>query len=185
MPHPRLPIASHLTSDEIARRYRECRDGLVKTHWQVLWLMTRPGNPLSPAAAAEHVGMSATWVRSLLKRYNRHGPDGLLDRRKATNGAKPKLTAEQRAELLAAVGGVPPDGGLWSGPKVAAWVADRFGIRVCKQTGWLWLRQLGMTRQVPRPVNPGAATEDQQRAWKRCHGSVGSRAAPSAGRAVP
>lgn len=118
----------------------------------------------------------------MLKRWNAEGPAGLADRRKAANGGKSKLGPEQRAELLTATGQPPPDGGLWTGPKVAAYARARWGISVCKQTGWEWLRGLGLTPQVPRPKNPRAATPEEQRAWKRRHGSVDCRAAPAAPR---
>jgi transposase len=182
MAAPRLPIAPHLAHDEIARRYRACRAGREKTHWQALWLLTRPNSPPSPAQVAAAVGLSAGWVRALVKRWNADGPAGLADHRAAVNGGKPKLTPGQRAELLDALGQPPPDGGLWTGPKVAAYARARWGVSVCKQTGWEWLRGLGLTPQVPRPRNPKAATPEQQRAWKRRHGPVGSRAAPGAPR---
>lgn len=57
--------------------------------------------------------------RAILKRYNTRGPDALRDGRR-DNGTDPLLSAEQRAELFAALEAEPPDGGLWSGPKVAA-----------------------------------------------------------------
>src|SRR5262249_46902041 len=60
----------------------------------------------------------------------------------------------RRAELLAALGKRPPDGGGWTGPKVARYVHDRWGVRVCPQTGWGWLRGVGFTLQVPRPAHP-------------------------------
>ena len=41
----------------------------------------------------EALGLSAGWVRSLIKRWNAEGPDGLVDRRKRTNGGREKLTA--------------------------------------------------------------------------------------------
>ncbi len=178
MPRPRLPIAPHLAPEEIARRYRTCRSGLEKTHWQVLWLLTRPDAPLSPARAAERVGLTAGWARSLLKRWNAEGPGGLADRRVVKNGGKPKLTAEQRAELFTALQGPPPDGGLWTGPKVALLVRDRWGVAIAKQTGWGWLRGLGFTLQVPRPRNPGGATDAEQAEWKRRPGSTHGRASP-------
>src|SRR4051812_22684986 len=59
MANARLPIVLHLTPEEIARRYRACRDGVEKTHWQVLWLLTRPGQPLSPAQAPPQASRSA------------------------------------------------------------------------------------------------------------------------------
>ena len=182
MARTRLPIVPHLTPEHIYRRYRACRTGVEKTHWQLLWLLTRPERPLAPAQAAAQIGLTAVWARAILKRWNADGPAGLADRRAGTNGGRSKLTTDQQIDLWAALQQPPPDGGLWTGPKVAAYALTRWGVAVCKQTGWEWLRRLGFTPQVPRPKNPGAATEDQQRAWKRCHGPVGRRAPPPASR---
>lgn len=169
MARARLPIVPHLPHEEIARRYRSCRLGLEKTHWQVLWLLTRPDDPLTPAQAAAHVGLTPSWVRTLLKRWNAEGPDGLADRRAQTNGGQSKLTPEQQAELFAALQASPPDGGLWTGPKVAAFLRDRWGVVVRVQTGWNWLRRLGFTLQVPRPRHPKALSPAEQQVWKRHH----------------
>ena len=73
MANARLPIVLHLLPEEIARRYRACRTGVEKTHWQVLWLLTRPDQPLSPAQAAQQVGLTPVWCRALLKRWNAEG----------------------------------------------------------------------------------------------------------------
>src|SRR4051794_15747555 len=88
MAHSRLPDVLHLPPEEIARRYRSGRSGVEKTHWQVLWLLTRPDQPLSPAQAAQLVGLSAVWARELLKRWNAQGRDGLVDRRVKANGGQ-------------------------------------------------------------------------------------------------
>jgi transposase len=180
MARPRLPIAPHLAHDEITRRYRACRSGVEKTHWQALWLLTRPHDPPSPAEAAAQLGFSAGWVRALIKRWNAEGPGGLADRRRAANGGKPKLSTDQQIDLWAALQQPPPDGGLWTGPKVVAYVRDRWGVVVCKQTGWEWLRGLGFSLQVPRPSHPGAATPAARRAWKRRLGRPAGRAAAGA-----
>jgi transposase len=182
MANARLPIVPHLLPEEIARRYRACRSGVEKTHWQVLWLLTRPGQPLSPAQAARQVGLSPVWARTLLKRWNDQGPAGLADRRVATNGGQSKLTAEQHIDLWAALRKSPPDGGLWTGPKVAAYVLGRWGVHVRKQTGWKWLCGLGFSLQVPRPSHPEAAAPAARRAWKRRPGRPDGRAAPPAPR---
>ena len=182
MSRPQLPIAPHLSPEEIARRYRACRTGVEKTHWQVLWLLTRSQPAPSPAEVAPLVGLTAGWVRALVRRWNEKGPDALADRRKVTNRRKDKLSAEQKAELYAALQGPPPDGGLWTGPKVAGYVRDRWGVAVGKPTGWRWLRGLGFSPQVPRPSNPKAAGAAERQAWKRGHGAVDCRAAPAAPR---
>jgi transposase len=182
MARQRLPIVSHLPAEQIAQRYRCCRTGVEKAHWQILWLLTRPDRPLSPAQVAEQVGLTPSWVRTILKRWNAEGPDGLTDRRVATNGGQSKLTTEQQIDLWDALQHAPPDGGLWTGPKVAAYVRDRWGVVVCKQTGWEWLHGLGFSLQVPRPSHPEAATPAERRAWKRRLGGPARRTAPAASR---
>jgi transposase len=182
MARPRLPIVPHLSPDEITRHYRACRGGVEKNHWQILWLLTRSDDPPTPAAVAAQVGLTAAWARTVLKRWNAEGPAGLADRRATANGGQPKLSAEQQAALFEALQGRPDDGGLWTGPKVAAYVRDRWGVTVCVETGWRWLIRLGLSLQVPRPRNPGAATADEQRRWKRRPGGADGRAAPRASR---
>jgi transposase len=177
MARHRLPIAPHLSHDEVARRYRTCRTGVEKTHWQILWLLTRDPTPPTPAEVAPQVGLTPAWVRAVLKRWNAQGPAGLADRRSAGNGGRPKLSEEQQAALFEALQGRPSDGGLWTGPKVAAYVRDRWGVAVRAETGWRWLTGLGLSLQVPRPRNPGAATTDEQRRWKRRLGRADGRAA--------
>src|SRR5262245_214146 len=93
MARPRLPIVLHLSPDEIARLYRTCRTGVEKTHWQILWFLTRTAEPPTPAQVASQVGLTPAWVRTVLKRWNAQGPEGLADRRPLTNGGQSKLTA--------------------------------------------------------------------------------------------
>ena len=178
MARARLPIAPHLSPEEIARRYRTCRGGVEKTHWQIVWLLTRSQAPPTPAEVAARVGLTPAWARTVLKRWNAEGPDGLADRRAATNGGQAKLSADQQAALFEALQGRPDDGGLWTGSKVAAYARDRWGVAVRAETGWRWLRRLGLSLQVPRPRNPKAATADDQRRWKRRPGRADGRPAP-------
>jgi transposase len=156
----RLPVVEHLSHEEIDRRYRSCADAAEKTRWHVLWLVTRPEQALSATAAAKLVGFTPAWGRAIPKRYNARGRDGRRD-----NGSGPLLSPDQRTELFTALRAEPPDGGLWSGPKVAAFVKDRFGAEVWPQTGWQWLKDLGFRLVVPRPRHPKAASAAEQREW--------------------
>jgi transposase len=162
----RLPVEPHLTADQAHANYRACRHPTEKVRWHALWLLLRADPPRAPAEVAEVVGLSAVTVRDVLRRWNERGPGGLADRRKG-NGAKPRLTAGQRAELFTALKRRHPDGGLWTGPKVAGFVRDRWGVEVCPQTGWQWLRDLGFTLQVPRPSHPRAAGPAARARWKK------------------
>src|SRR5215207_8361709 len=79
--------------------------------------------------------------------------------------------------LLAALAGrlkMPPaDGGVWSGPKVAAWMARQLGLAtVHPQRGWEALKRIEWSIQAPRPRHPRAATPEEQAA---CKGGSGRR----------
>ena len=74
-----------------------------------------------------------------------------------------RLGGEQRAALTAP----PGDGGLWTGPKVAAWMAARLGRKVWPQRGWDYLRRLGHSPQVPRPRHAKAASPEEQAEYKK------------------
>jgi transposase len=157
-------VVMHLPAEEIGRRYRDCKDAWEKSSPQAVWLLSRPERPLGVGQVAEVLGLSKPWVGKVLRRWNAHGPQGLLDRRQA-NGPRGLLSEEQQAALYEALQGSPDDGGLWTAPKLARYVADRWGVEVCPQTAWRWLRRLGFRLLVPRPANPGAATDLQRRRW--------------------
>jgi transposase len=161
-----LDVLPHLTPNQIDKRFRRCRNLREKAHWQVLWLLTRPGTKRSAHAVSKLVGLSPAWAAEMVKRWNAFGPAGLRDGR-SENGGRPLLSARQQTHLIAALKDRAPDGGLWSGPKVAAYVKERWGFRINPATGWKWLRRLGFTLQVPRPQHPKAASVEERRRWKK------------------
>ena len=159
----RLTVTAHLPADQVGDRYRHCPDAQEKTRWHLVWLLLQDPT-LTCQRAGPLVGLSDTHARTVLKRWNAGGPDALVDGRKG-NRSEGKLTPAQQAEAFAALKGEPPDGGLWSGPKLARYARDRWGVRVCPQTGWRWLKKLGFRLVVPRPRHPKAASADEQRRW--------------------
>ena len=74
------------------------------------------------------------------------------------------LDEEGQAELREALlKGSPPGGGMWSGPKVALWIAKRNGSeKVHVQRGFEYLRKVGMSPQVPRPSNARAEPSERE-----------------------
>jgi transposase len=166
----RLPVIRHLTADRAEAEYRACRHPIEKTRWHAIGLLLRTDEPRTPAQVADLVGLSVITTRDVLKRWNERGPDGLADGRK-NNGSESKLDADQRAQLPAALKKRPPDGGLWSGPKVAMFVRAKWNVEICPQTGWKWLVDLGFTLQVPRPRHPRAADPAAQKRWKKTSGN--------------
>ncbi len=69
----------------------------------------------------------------------------------------------------------PRDGGLWTGPKVAAWMGARLGQKVWPQRGWDYLRRLEHSLQVPRPRHAEAASAEEQALYKKAR-RAGERA---------
>jgi transposase len=158
---------------KLRHRYTSCRHPVEKPWWHALWLLARTDVPRTPAEVADVVGLSAVTVRHVLHRWNDRGPGGVADRR-AGNGAAPKLTTRRRDALYAALRKRPPDGGVWTGPKVARYVKARWGVAVCPETGWRWLVALGFRLRVPRPAHPKAADAPTRRRWKKtCGGGSG------------
>ena len=164
----RLPVVRHLRTEGAEARYRACKHPIEKTRWHAIWLLLRTDPVRTPAQVADLVGLSVITTRDVLKRWNEHGPEGLTDRR-TNNGSDSKLDADQRAQLLAALKKRPPDGGLWSGPKVVRYVRTKWNVEICPQTGWKWLVDLGFTLQVPRPNHPQAADSPTRKRWKKTH----------------
>jgi transposase len=166
MARPPLPFVRHRAVKQISAKYRACRHPGEKVRWHAIWLLARTDTPRVSSEVADIVGLSAVTVREILHRWNHHGPAGLRDRRHA-NGAKPKLTHRQREAVRAALRRRPPDGGIWTAPKLARYVRHRWAISVCAETAWRWLRDLGLSPQVPRPRHPQAADRPTRTRWKK------------------
>ena len=161
----RLTLAEHLPVVDLEQRYRQATDPVARSQWQILWLLAR-GLPTEEVARV--TGYSLPWIRTLAHRYNATGPAGVADRRHANPGAAPLLSAAHQEDLRAALRAAAAGEGLWSGPQVAAWMADRLGHPVPPQRGWVWLRRLGFTPKVPRPRHAQADREAQIAFKKTC-----------------
>jgi hypothetical protein len=99
-------------------------------------------------------GYSVPWIRTIIQRYNTAGPAALGDLRRANPGGRFLLSVAQQAALQHTLDTAPPpDGGLWSGPQVAAWILAQTGRQVPPQRGWEYLKRLGFegTRAAPAP----------------------------------
>ena len=122
---------------------------------------------------ARHKPHGAPWhllfrngVRKLLKRYNALGPTSVPDQSpQRPKGPPPMLNEDQQQELQRALAERPADGGIWTGPKVATWIAARtHREHIHPQLGWVYLRKLGQTPKTPRPQHAHDATLKEQMA---------------------
>jgi transposase len=148
-----------LSIDELERRYRAAREPHERSWWQILWLLAR--GQLAKDIA-ESTGYSRYWIGQIAKRYNAEGADGMRNRQYThSHRAQPLLSAEQLAELAAAVRGPAPDRDEWVGRTVAEWMSQRLGRPVRAQVGWVYLVKLEGKRRKPRPRHVQADPEAQ------------------------
>ena len=151
-------VVPHLSVAEVEHHYRAASDSRESRHWHVILLMMRG---FGVAKTAQITTLSCPWVRTLVRRYNQDGPSGLGDRRRNNPGAATPLTPKVIEDLHQAMAEPPPDGGLWSGPKAAAWFSKRLGEPVDAKKAWRWLREQGYVLRRPRPRHAKSSKEDQ------------------------
>ena len=158
-------IVEHLPVAELEARYRAARGVTEARHYQAIWLLAQGRTFLG---VAEELAFVPRWVERLAARYNAFGPEALGDRRRRNGRTASLLTPEVLSALAKRLKEPPEDGGLWSGPKVAAWMARHLGlVSVHPQRGWEALKRLEWSAQAPRPRHPRSATPGQREALKK------------------
>src|ERR687896_1817963 len=172
-------IVGHLPIQALEARYRAARDATEARHTQAIWLLAQGRTFLE---VAEVLAFAPRWVEELAARYNASGPEALGDRRRRNGRAASLLTEDVLAALAERLKEPPEDGGLWSGPEVAAWMARHLGLAaVHPQRGWEALKRLEWSVQAPRPRHARAATPEQRAAFK----GGSTPLSPRPGRRIP
>src|SRR5919107_3125441 len=113
-------IVVHLPVEGLEARYRAARDATEARHFQAIWLLAQGRTFLE---AAEVLAFAPRWVEALAARYNASGPEALGDQRRRNGRAASVLIPALLAALSERLRAPPEDGGRWTGPKVAAWMA--------------------------------------------------------------
>ena len=163
-----IKLEAHLCSKELENRYRKARDRVLRSHYQILWLIS---SGKSTTEVMEVTGYSRGWIQQLARRYNAFGEEALGDRRHRNPGARDRalLSEKQREELRKALTEPPPDGGMWNSRKVGEWIERTTGRELSnkkKQRGWEYLKRMGQSPKVPRPHH-ASADEREQEAFKK------------------
>lgn len=155
-----ITLANHLSHEELKARYKTSTDPVESRRWHLLWLVSQHWYLLDAAAS---VGVSYSYARKVVYAYNRNGVHSVDNGQKGRQvPSRALLNAQQQAELDQALQSPPADGGLWSGPKVAQWIAKRTGrAHVHPQRGWEYLKKLNYSGQRPRPSHASADPEAQ------------------------
>src|SRR3954447_19188859 len=133
-------LVAHLSPAALGQRYRAARSPIERSHLQIVWLLSQGRGERE---VAQVTGYGRRRVAEVVRRYDEAGPEGLGDRRRGDAGARPLLGAEDEAAPRAALAAPPSDGGLWTGPEVAAWMGARLGREVWAPRGREHLREPG------------------------------------------
>src|SRR5918995_2076990 len=170
-------VADHLSVSALEQQYRSCTDATAARHLQAIWLLAK-GHHIAEVSAT--VSFARRWVERLLARYNAQGPQALGDLRRR-NGTSPSvLKPDLLDKLKDRLREPPPDGGLWTSPKVAAWMAAELELtRVAPQRGWEALKAMGWSVQKPRPRHPASATPADKAAFEKSWPQLLQRSGPS------
>jgi len=170
-------LARHLSESDLQDRLKSCGDASEARHLQVVLALLQ-GRGV--AETARLTGFGERWIRQLRERWNRFGAASLGDRRRS-NGSAPRLLTPEVLERLEARLATPPeDGGVWSGPKVAGFLAAEHGLaHVAPQRGWEALKAIGWSLQRPRPRHARSATDDERAEFKKTSAKRRTRRKPS------
>lgn len=158
-----IRLRAHLDSKELEKHYRKAKDPVLRSHYQIIWLISEGK---TTTEVMEATGYSRGWIQRLARRYNSDGPEALGAPRHRNPGAKDRalLTEDQHEELKAALMKPPPDGGMWNSRKVGEWIEHTSGKVVSqkKQRGWEYMRRVGNSPKVPRPRHARADYSEQE-----------------------
>lgn len=160
----RIELKPHLTTEELHQRYRSCQKPQEKVRWHALHLISKG---VVAADAARRTGRASSWITTLARRYNRDGAQAVARKQSSKPSHRAKVDAKLGKELDTALRSDAPDGGLWTAPKVAAWIAEKSGQEVHQTTAWRAMRRLGFSLQVPRPANKRRASIEEQAEFKK------------------
>jgi transposase len=160
----RIQLKPHLTIEELRTRYRACQKPQEKVRWHALYLISKGA---VAADAARRVGRASSWITDLARRYNREGAAAVSRKQPTRPSHRAKVDHKLGQELDKALRSGAPDGGLWTAPKVAAWITKKTGQEVHQTTAWRAMRRLGFSLQVPRPANQRRASVEEQAEFKK------------------
>ena len=158
---PKAHLEPHLTLEELKNHYRHAHDATEIRRWHLLYLVAQNW---SIKQAAQVVDLNYDYAKEIIRRYNREGPKATINRSRR-RGTSPRslLTPAQQDELRSLLQQPAPDGGEWSGPKVAKWIAKTTGRKwVWPQRGWDYLQRF----------RPDRAAEPSSSRPKSTHQSI-------------
>ncbi len=143
----RLSAGQHA---ELDHANRTAKDGRLRIRALIVLLAAERGMVAAEIAAV--VRMHEETVRRWLVRYQAEGLEGLKDAPRS--GAPPRITRGYRERLLAVVRRRPRALGLpfslWTGERLADYLAEQTGLRMSARSVYRFLRDAGIRLSRPQ-----------------------------------
>lgn len=134
-------ILPHLSNQALWAHHEAEAHPRRRKFWHLIWLIQAKG--MLAEGAADVLGRKPSWASKWVRLYNELGPSAFA--KKTPKPRNEKVKASMRKELGKALSAAVPEeigGGLWSGPKVGAWLLWRYQLRVSKDTEWRLLKKM-------------------------------------------
>ena len=165
----RIALAPHLSVEELQARFREAKTTTQAHHYQIIWLLAC-GKTTAEVMAV--TGYSRGWIYELVRGYNHLGLESLGDQRCKNTDCDPLLNDVEQAQLWQFLQQPPPDGGLWNGRKVADWMSELKGEKVCRlhRVGISQVHEVSIESSSSR--TPGIRYPQNLQEWKKKARSV-------------
>jgi TniQ len=137
-PYKRVPLAGHLTLEELATRRDTAPTAAEQRRWDLLWRYAQEEETgMLPFARTQNVDKKL--VYSTVTRYNAQGPGSIENVRRGKADPKRRLlSSELEAELHARLAQGP-----MTNVEMADWVEERAGKRPDRSTLWMYRRGVG------------------------------------------
>src|SRR4051794_4117705 len=170
---PAIPLRSDFEAHQLRLTAKKAKDGPQARR---LLALAAIYDGASRSEAARIAGVTLQVIRDWVLRFNRRGPDGLINGK--APGQSSRLTAAHRAALAAIVesGPIPAIHGVvrWRIIDLCQWMFEEFRVTIAKQTMSRELRALGYRKLSARPrhhAQAEGAVEDFKKtfpaAWRR------------------
>lgn len=158
-----LPLEPLLTEEEATAYYESAADPVEMRRWLVvLWKVQGKKH----SEIARLLQRTPAWVTQVIRLYNERGPDRMGDQR-VHNGNEALLSEADGQRLVALLNEEPPQGGVWTGLKLKAWIEENLEVeQISLQAVYDTLHRLGISWKLPRPHHT-KADPDAQEALKK------------------
>lgn len=139
------------TSAKLRQIARYCKNSLQASR---LFAIADILDGKSRIEASQSNGMSIKSLCFWVKRYNKEGIEGLRDRLRS--GRRKVLTVEQESEFKAIIEAGPSEEDnivRWRCVDLQQWLQKHHNITVHERTVGKWLKKLGFSHMIPRPIH--------------------------------